>query len=211
VWDIEGMALMYGGKYDLCKMVDALLAEPPRYWFGSYGRQIHEEVELPLEFVPVPGAEKRTPFPPGAEKTGFGQLEHNNQPSHHILWVPQAAGCSRTTEVWTRQVVDKLYSSTHFCGDEDNGEMGAWYVFSSLGFYPLVPGTGSYVTGSPLFSEVQIRLGNGKALTVVAHGNSDTAVLVEKVMLNGQNVNKSALSYSGLQEGGKLEFWMAQA
>eukprot|EP00756_Hemistasia_phaeocysticola_P042549 Hpha_TRINITY_DN16975_c2_g8::TRINITY_DN16975_c2_g8_i1::g.54453::m.54453 len=210
VWDMEGMAKLFGGKKKLCKMVDKLLAEPPRYSFGSYGMQIHEQVELPLEFVPVPGAEKRTPFPPGAERTGFGQLEHNNQPSHHILYIPQAAGCSHTTEVWTRQVLDKLYSSTHFSGDEDNGEMGAWYVFSSLGFYPLVPGTDSYVTGSPLFDEARVTLGNGKTLNVVSHGNSDTAVLVRRVALNGKKVDKAALEYHGLMEGGTLEFWMRE-
>jgi len=211
VWDIEGMGQLFGGKDKLCDMVDKLLAEPPRYRFGSYGMQIHEMVELPLQSVPVPGAEQRTPFPPGAERTGFGQLEHNNQPSHHILYVPQAAGCSRTTELWTRQVMDKLYSSTHFSGDEDNGEMGAWYVFSSLGFYPLVPSTGSYVTGSPLFSEATVRLGNGKTLRIVSHHNSDEAVLVRKVALNGRTVDKAALSYERLLEGGKLEFWMVES
>eukprot|EP01062_Namystynia_karyoxenos_P005964 TRINITY_DN12073_c0_g1_i1.p1 TRINITY_DN12073_c0_g1~~TRINITY_DN12073_c0_g1_i1.p1 ORF type:complete len:994 (+),score=195.18 TRINITY_DN12073_c0_g1_i1:79-3060(+) len=210
VWDMPGMAALFGGPESLCDKVDEMLAEPPRYTQGGYPTQIHEQVELPLLREPVPNAENFIPWSPSQQRTGFGQYEQNNQPSHHLLYVAAAAGCPERTEYWVRQVMDKLYSSTHFCGDEDNGEMGAWHVFSAIGIYPLVPATDSYVTGSPLMRNVTVALPGGSQLTIVAHGNSNRALYVSRVALNGSEVNKAALRHSDLVRGGLLEFWMSE-
>ena len=113
-------------------------------------------------------------------------------------------------QLHAREVMDKLYNYTPdgYCGDEDNGQTSAWYVFSALGFYPVTPGTGEYVLGSPLFRKATITFENGKTMVIEAPENSTTNIYVKKVLLNGKAVDVNYLTHSQLQNGGTLLFEM---
>jgi putative alpha-1,2-mannosidase len=106
--------------------------------FG-YPYQIHEQAEMAI--------------------LNMGQYEHNNQPVHHELYMFALAGEPNSTQYWVRQTMKRAYSPSSYSGDEDNGEMGAWFVFSALGFYPIAPGKSEYVLGSPLFKKMKVCLG----------------------------------------------------
>jgi putative alpha-1,2-mannosidase len=112
-----------------------------------------------------------------------------------------------------REVMDKLYNYTPdgYCGDEDNGQTSAWYVFSALGFYPVTPGTGEYVLGSPLFRKVTVTFEDGQKLVIEAPENSNENLYVEDVLLNGSRLNVNFVTHSQLQKGGKMEFRMRSA
>jgi putative alpha-1,2-mannosidase len=107
--------------------------------------------------------------------------------------------------------MDKLYNYTPdgYCGDEDNGQTSAWYVFSSLGFYPVTPGSGEYVFGSPLFDRAVLSLQNGKKLTIEAPGNQASNIYVRDIKLNGRRTGKNYINHSDILKGGKLIFTMA--
>ena len=109
-----------------------------------------------------------------------------------------------------REVLTKLYSATPdgYCGDEDNGQTSAWYVFSSLGFYPVTPGVNEYVIGSPLFKKATLTLENGNTFNILASNNSKDNVFIESVLLNGKAWNNSFINFEDIQAGGVLEFDM---
>jgi len=109
-----------------------------------------------------------------------------------------------------REVMNKLYNYTPdgYCGDEDNGQTSAWYVFSALGFYPVTPGTGEYVLGAPLFREALITLENGKTLAISAAGNNERNIYVRKVLLNGKEINVNFVTHEQLNRGGTLTYEM---
>jgi predicted alpha-1,2-mannosidase len=122
-----------------------------------------------------------------------------------------------TTQPWkaqkhVREVLDRLYSyhPDGYCGDEDNGQTSAWYVFSSLGFYPVCPGTDEYVFGAPLFDKVTMQLENGNQFVIKAPGNSKTNLYVNDIQLNGKVYNKNYIKHNALQAGGELIFNMSK-
>ncbi|GAB7051039.1 GH92 family glycosyl hydrolase [Catenuloplanes indicus JCM 9534] len=191
--DGQGLANLYGGRDALAAKLDAFFADPEEgLKGGSYGGVIHEMTE--------------------ARDVRMGQYGHSNQPSHHIPWMYAFTGQPYKTQALTREVLDRLYLGSEigqgYPGDEDNGEMSAWYVFAALGFYPLQMGSASYVIGSPLFTKATINLENGKKVVIRAPGNSRSTVYVQSLKVNGKAWNQTHLPHSVLANGATLDFTM---
>jgi putative alpha-1,2-mannosidase len=138
----------------------------------------------------------------------FGQYAHSNQPVHHLLYIYAVAGRPDRTQFWVRQVLEKLYSPDDFAGDEDTGSMAAWYILSSMGFYPLCPGKPEYVLGSPLFGKITLHLPTDKTLEIEAQGQSGSAVYVSGVTVDGTSHKSTYLPHETLMHGGKIVFSM---
>ncbi len=134
--DPEGLAELFGSNTLLCRKLDTMLATPPRFETGRYGFEIHEMTEMAL--------------------AGFGQYAHSNQPVHNFLFLYSSAGEPEKTAHWVHRVARELYSPKHFPGDEDNGEMAAWYVFACLGLFPSCPGKPGFVKFPPLALNAKI-------------------------------------------------------
>ncbi|MFI9201836.1 GH92 family glycosyl hydrolase [Streptomyces sp. NPDC053048] len=193
--DTRGLATLHGGRTGLAKKLDAYFATPetgdPEF-AGSYGGVIHEMTE--------------------ARDVRMGMYGHSNQVSHHIAYLYDAAGQPWKTQEKVREVLSRLYLGSEigqgYPGDEDNGEMSAWYLFSALGFYPLVMGQGEYAIGSPLFTKATVHLENGRKLVVKAPRNSSRNIYVQDVRVNGKTWKSTALPHSLIANGGTLEFAM---
>ena len=163
--DPEGLIGALGGVDVALARLDTLLALKPLFQVGTHSEEIHEMTEMAL--------------------ADFGQYAHSIQPSHGILWFYALAGRPDKTERLTRRVLAELYGPgpDGFCGDEDRGEMGAWYVWAALGLYPFCPGSPDYVLGSPLFPKVTVHSGDGRSLVVEAPGNGpDTPVVLKRTL-----------------------------
>ncbi|MFD9964831.1 GH92 family glycosyl hydrolase [Amycolatopsis sp. NPDC058986] len=191
--DGQGLANLYGGKDKLAAKLDAFFADQETANFpGSYGGTIHEMRE--------------------ARDVRMGQYGHSNQPSHHILYMYDYAGQPSKTQAKVREALSRLYSGSEigqgYAGDEDNGEMSAWYVFSALGFYPLQMGSPDYAIGSPLFTKATIHLGGGKDLVINAPKNNAKNVYVQSLKVNGKPYTSTSLSQDLLARGGTLDFEM---
>lgn len=195
VYDSNGLAALYGGRNGLVKKLDALFAtaETAKPEFsGSYGEVIHEMTE--------------------ARDVRMGMYAHSNQPSHHLAWLYDSVGQPWKTQVLTREILRRLYLGSEigqgYPGDEDNGEMSAWYVFAMLGLYPLRMGAPQYAIGSPAFDRVDVAMDNGRILHVIAHGNSLQNVYVQSLKVNGKPWTKAWLPHAAIANGGTLEFTM---
>ena len=142
-----------------------------------------------------------------ADITGLiGQYAHGNEPSHHMAYLYAFAGKPWKTQARVRQIMDELYSAKPdgYCGNEDCGQMSAWYVLSALGFYPVTPGLPEYVIGTPLFPEATIRLENGKQFTIKAPGTSSTNRYIQSATLNGEDHGTPVLRHDTIMAGGEL-------
>lgn len=190
--DVPGLIELMGGDQKFIAKLDEMLATEPTFGVGHYGREIHEMTEM------VAG--------------GMGQYAHGNQPVHHVLYLYNFAGAPWKTAAPVRQVVDELYGPgpDGYCGDEDNGQMSAWYLFSTLGFYPVCPGKPGYVIGSPRFERVTIHLPNGNELVIEAANNSAKNQNVASVAVNGKPLARSWIQHEELVSGGKLSFEMSE-
>ncbi|AJT63736.1 hypothetical protein T261_2051 [Streptomyces lydicus] len=193
--DTRGLANLYGGRSALARKLDAYFTTPEtaaKEFAGSYGDVIHEMTE--------------------ARDTRMGMYGHSNQPSHHIAYTYDAAGQPWKTQEKVREALSRLYLGSEigqgYPGDEDNGEMSAWYLFSALGFYPLVMGQGEYAVGSPLFTKATVHLENGHELTVNAPRNNARNIYVQGLEVNGKPWNSTALPHALLSRGGRLDFAM---
>jgi len=187
--DPGGLMELMGGRRKFVHKLDRMLLQAPRFNVGTYGSVIHEMAEMAA--------------------FEFGQYDQGNQPVHMALYLFAAAGCPWKTQYYTRRVLREMYSPEGFPGDDDNGEMAAWYVLNALGFYPLCPSHPTYVLGSPLFSQVRLKVGNNKALNIVAEGNAHDVVYVNAVHLNGREHSPLRISHADLVNGGELRFTMA--
>ncbi|MER6524098.1 GH92 family glycosyl hydrolase [Streptomyces sp. NPDC001508] len=193
--DSRGLAGLYGGRSALADKLDTYFSTPetasPEV-VGSYGGIIHEMTE--------------------ARDVRMGMHGQSNQPSHHALYMYDAAGQPWKTQALVRQALSRLYVGSEigqgYPGDEDNGEMSGWYLFSALGFYPLVMGSGEYAIGSPLFKKVTVHLENGRDLVVDAPKNSAKNVYVQGLKVNGRSWTSTSLPHSVLAKGGVLSFDM---
>jgi predicted alpha-1,2-mannosidase len=181
---------MMGGKDNFIAKLDSVFEVPPIFDCSYYGQVIHEIREMQI--------------------MNMGNYAHGNQPIQHMIYLYDYAGQPWKTQFRVRQVLDKLYNYTPdgYCGDEDNGQTSAWYVFSALGFYPVTPGAGEYVFGSPLFSKATITFDNGKKLTIEAPQNSHDNIYVQSVRFNGKVVDKNFILHKDLIRGGTLIFRM---
>jgi predicted alpha-1,2-mannosidase len=188
--DIEGLKQLMGGNKAFTQMLDSVFTMPPVYDESYYGGVIHEIREMQI--------------------MNMGQYAHGNQPIQHMIYLYNYAGQPWKTQQRVREAMGKLYKPTPdgYCGDEDNGQTSAWYVFSALGFYPVCPGTDQYVFGTPLFKKTTIRFENGKQLVLQATATSERNIYVQSIRFNGKAVNKNWISHFDLLRGGVLDFSM---
>ncbi len=184
--DIQGLINLMGGKKEFVAKLDTVFTLPPIYDDSYYGGVIHEIREM--------------------EIANMGNYAHGNQPIQHMIYLYGYAGEPWKTQYWARQTMKRLYMATPdgYCGDEDNGQTSAWYVFSALGFYPVCPASGQYVLGAPLFDKATISLQNGKKIEIVSENNSDTNLYMKSMRLNGSNYTKNYLEYNTLIKGAKI-------
>jgi len=188
--DVQGLINIMGGNEKFIEKLDDVFTTPSEFKVGTYGRVIHEMTEMII-----------------ANK---GQYAHGNQPIQHMPYLYNYTSQPWKTQKWVRAIMDDLYKTTPdgYCGDEDNGQMSAWYLMSALGFYPVTPGHPSYVLGSPLFKKATLSLSNGNNFVIEAPENSKENIYVEKVELNGDRYNKNWISHEDIMNGGRLLFYM---
>ena len=188
--DIEGLKKLMGGNNQFAAMLDSVFVMPPLFDESYYGAVIHEIREMQI--------------------MNMGQYAHGNQPIQHMIYLYNYAGQPWKTQYWIRRVMDQLYKPTPdgFCGDEDNGQTSAWYIFSAMGFYPVCPATDQYVLGTPLFKKMTIALANGKKLVINAAANSVDNKYVQLLQFNGKPVTTNWISHTELQKGGNLNWSM---
>jgi len=188
--DPQGLIDLMGGNKSFVSMLDTVFAIPS--YEGMKSRSmIHEMREMQV--------------------MNMGQYAHGNQPIQHMPYLYNYAAQPWKAQYWIRKIMDKLYLPTPdgYCGDEDNGQTSAWYVFSSLGFYPVSPGSGEYVIGSPQFEKVTLKLENGKEVHIHAKQQGPDQVYVDRLSWNGKVYDKNYLRYAELLKGAKLEFNMS--
>ena len=188
--DPQGLIDLMGGRKEFITMLDSVFAVPPVFDDSYYGQVIHEIREMQI--------------------MNMGNYAHGNQPIQHMIYLYNYAGEPWKAQYWLRQVMDRMYTPTPdgYCGDEDNGQTSAWYVFSALGFYPVAPGTTQYVLGAPLFKKATLHFENGKSLVVNAPENSDKNIYIESMSFNGKNYTKNYLEHFELLKGGVLDIKM---
>lgn len=186
--DIEGLKQLMGGNTNFIAMLDSVFVVPPIFDDSYYGFPIHEIREMQI--------------------AGMGNYAHGNQPIQHMIYLYNYTNQPWKAQYHVRQVMDKLYSyqPDGYCGDEDNGQTSAWYVFSSMGFYPVCPGTDEYVLGSPQFKKITLQLENGNTFVIHASNNSKENVYVDAISLNGKTYIPNYLKHSTIQNGGELTF-----
>ncbi|WP_142189957.1 GH92 family glycosyl hydrolase [Arenibacter algicola] len=189
--DIQGLANLMGGNEAFASKLDEVFSLPPVFDESYYGFVIHEIREMQV--------------------ANMGQYAHGNQPIQHMPYLYNFAGQPWKTQYWVRETMDRMYTPAPdgYCGDEDNGQTSAWYVFSAMGFYPVCPGTDQYVLGAPLFQKTTLRLQNGKEISINAPKNSDTHKYVDELTLNGKTYSKNWLSHKELMQGAVLDFEMS--
>ena len=149
-----------------------------------------------------------------ADITGLiGQYAHGNEPSHHMAYLYNFVNKPHKTQEKVHQIITELYKNAPdgISGNEDCGQMSAWYVFSSLGFYPVTPASNQYIIGTPLFKKATINLENGKNFTITAKDLSDTNIYIENMFLNGEELDRTYISHSDIMNGGALEFQMTSS
>ena len=140
----------------------------------------------------------------------IGQYAHGNEPGHHIAYLYNYAGEPWKTQYWLRRIMKKMYraEADGLAGNEDCGQMSAWYLMNAMGIYSVNPGDENYQLGSPLFDKLSISLENSNKLKIISHNNSDSNVYVEKVLFNGEVIDSHKIAHSKLMRGGTLEFFM---
>ena len=185
--DPQGLIDLMGGKETFVRMLDSVFAVPPLFDASYYGGVIHEIREMTV--------------------MNMGNYAHGNQPIQHMIYLYNYAGQPWKAQYWLREVMNRMYTPgpDGYCGDEDNGQTSAWYVFSAMGFYPVCPGTDQYVLGAPLFPRVTINFENGKKMQIIASGNDDGHRYVERMVYT-----KNYITHADLLKGGRIEFRMSE-
>jgi len=189
--DVKGLMDLMGGNEKFSAKLDSVFTLPPIFDESYYGQVIHEIREMQI--------------------VNMGQYAHGNQPIQHMPYLYGYSGQPWKTQYHVRQIMDKLYLPTPdgYCGDEDNGQTSAWYVFSAMGFYPVCPAVDQYVLGAPLFKKVVLTLENGKKVTINAENNSSGNYYVNRLTVNGQPWTKNWLGHATLLKGGNINFGMS--
>ena len=189
--DIRGLIDLMGGKKEFISMLDSVFVVPPIFDASYYGQVIHEIREMQI--------------------MNMGNYAHGNQPIQHMIYLYNYAGEPWKAQYWVREVMNRLYTpqADGYCGDEDNGQTSAWYVFSAMGFYPVTPGVSQYVIGAPLFKKIIISLENGNKIEINAKNNSAYNRFVEAIHFNGKSYSKNYFDYNDLQKGAIINFDMS--
>ena len=188
--DVDGLKDAMGGEETFTRMLDSVFVVPPIFDDSYYGYRIHEITEMQV--------------------ADMGNYAHGNQPAQHMIYLYNWAGQPHKTRKWIREVMDRLYSAAPdgYCGDEDNGQTSAWYVFSALGFYPVCPCSDGYSVGLPLFAKAIVYLENGNTLTIDAPHNDHDSPCVGFLTVDGRKVANNIVEYSDLMNGARLKYTM---
>lgn len=188
--DVQGLVDLMGGKEEFVAQLDSVFAVPPIFDDSYYGGVIHEIREMQI--------------------MNMGNYAHGNQPIQHMIYLYNYAGQPWKAQYWLREVMNRLYFATPdgYCGDEDNGQTSAWYVFTALGFYPVCPGSGEYVMGAPYFKSATLHLENGKSVVFSAPDNSDENRYIKSMTVNGKKYTRNYINHFELLKGGKYVFDM---
>ncbi len=184
--DPEGLSSLMGGHEAMAARLDSMFVAPNTFNYGTYGFVIHEIAEMVA--------------------LNMGQYAHGNQPVQHAIYLYDYVGQPWKAQYHTREVLNRLYNSgpEGYCGDEDNGQTSAWYVFTALGFYPVCPGSLQYALGSPLFSKATLSLPGGKTFVIRADQASDACRYIRQATLNGQEFTRNYLTHEELMQGGEF-------
>lgn len=190
--DPQGLIDLMGGYDSFNGMMDSVFNLSPVFDESYYGAVIHEIREMQI--------------------MNMGNYAHGNQPIQHMIYLYNYSGQPWKAQARVREVMSNLYSAAPdgYCGDEDNGQTSAWYVFSALGFYPVCPGSDQYVIGSPLFDRAVIHLENGKKIEISAQGNGEDKVYINELTLNGATSSQNYLTHEDLLKGAKINFEMSE-
>ncbi len=188
--DPDGLIGLMGGKDVFVQMLDSVFNVPPLFDESYYGSVIHEIREMQI--------------------MNMGNYAHGNQPIQHMIYLYDWAAQPWKVQYWVREAMDRLYNSQPdgYCGDEDNGQTSAWYVFSAMGFYPVCPGSGQYAIGTPYFPEMTLHLPQGKILTIHASGNLADDRFVARMTFNGETYDRNYLEHADLVQGGIIDYHM---
>ncbi len=188
--DPQGLIDLMGGKPIFVAMLDSVFTVPPVFDDSYYGGVIHEIREMQI--------------------MNMGNYAHGNQPIQHMIYLYDWAGEPWKTQYWVRETMDRMYNPNPdgYCGDEDNGQTSAWYVFSALGFYPVCPGSGEYALGAPLFRKATLHLENGNDVIINAPDNSNANRYIGKLTVNGKATDRNYLTQKELFDGAVLNFEM---
>ena len=189
--DPAGLIQLMGGKQTFNHMLDSVFNVPPLFDDSYYGSVIHEIREMQI--------------------MNMGNYAHGNQPVQHMIYLYGYSGEPWKTQYWIRQTMQRMYNANPdgYCGDEDNGQTSAWYVFSAMGFYPVCPGAGEYVLGAPYFDEMTLHLENGRTVSIKANGNTDDNCYVNSLTLNGKPYSKNYIKRSDLMQGAQFVYTMS--
>lgn len=189
--DPAGLIQLMGGKQTFNNMLDSVFNVPPLFDDSYYGSVIHEIREMQI--------------------MNMGNYAHGNQPIQHMIYLYGYSGEPWKTQYWIRQTMQRMYNANPdgYCGDEDNGQTSAWYVFSAMGFYPVCPGAGEYVLGAPYFDEMTLHLENGRTVSIKANDNTDDNCYVNSLTLNGKPYSKNYIKRSDLMQGAQFVYNMS--
>ncbi|MDR1881431.1 MAG: GH92 family glycosyl hydrolase [Prevotella sp.] len=189
--DPQGLIDLMGGKAGFNRMMDSVFSVPPLFDDSYYGGVIHEIREMQI--------------------MNMGNYAHGNQPIQHMIYLYNYSGEPWKAQYRVREVMDRLYTPNPdgYCGDEDNGQTSAWYVFSAMGFYPVCPGTDEYVLGSPLFKKVTLNLENGNRVVINAKDNNKANRYVQSMTVDGQTYTRNYLTQKQLTKGTVIVYRMA--
>lgn len=190
--DVAGLIDLMGGEETFNQMLDSVFNVAPSFDASYYGGVIHEIREMQV--------------------MNMGNYAHGNQPAQHIIYLYNWSSQPWKTQYWGRETMLKLYSPTPdgYCGDEDNGQTSAWYVFSALGFYPVCPASGEYALGAPLFKKATLNLSNGNTVTISAPNNELSTPYVNRLSVNGNIYDRNYITYDLLNQGALLDYQMGK-
>ena len=188
--DPQGLINLMGGKKEFNAMMDSVFVIPGKLGMESRS-MIHEMREMQV--------------------MNMGQYAHGNQPIQHMVYLYNYSSEPWKAQYWIREIMNKLYTAgpDGYCGDEDNGQTSAWYVFSALGFYPVCPGTDEYIIGTPLFKSAKLHLENGKTITIKADNNQLDNRYIKEMKVNGKSQTRNFLTHDQLIKGANIQFQMS--
>jgi predicted alpha-1,2-mannosidase len=188
--DPQGLINLMGGKEHFNEMLDSVFLLLPVFDNSYYGFTIHEIREMQV--------------------MNMGNYAHGNQPIQHAIYLYGYSGQPWKSQYWIRQVMDRLYTPTPdgYCGDEDNGQTSAWYVFSAMGFYPVCPGTGQYVLGTPYFKSMKLHLENGKQVNILSEGKG---CYVDAMSIDGKEYGHNYLEIEQLRKGANIVYRLSES
>ncbi len=187
--DPEGLIRLMGGKEKFNQKLDSVFLLPPVFDNSYYGFTIHEIREMQV--------------------MNMGNYAHGNQPIQHAIYLYDYSGQPWKCQYWVRQVMERLYTPTPdgYCGDEDNGQTSAWYVFSAMGFYPVCPGSGQYALGTPYFQSMKLHLENGQQVSIQSEGDG---CYVDDMQMNGKKYDLNYLDLNSLRQGAQISFRLSE-